>query len=102
MFDQRAARYATLGLVAKLPGAVIDGIWAVIDDDLQGVVQLPRVLQFALISRSGCVTVVFDSKHQTILEFDLPEPYQAAFPETVAVLDDGHQQTMMLVDELTV
>lgn len=102
MFDADAERYATLGLAAKLPSPVIDGIWDIIDDDLQGVVRLPRVLQFALISRAGHVTVVFDDRHDSIFEFDLPEAYERNFPETVAVLDDGQYQTMMLIDELAV
>ncbi|MFC6181566.1 DUF960 domain-containing protein [Lactiplantibacillus daowaiensis] len=100
MFDQNADRYATFGLVAKLPSAVIDSIWAIIDDDLQGVVPLAQVLQFALIDRQGTVTVVFDAKNDSIFEFDLPADYDRSFPETVAVLDDGQNQTMMLVDEL--
>jgi len=100
MFDQAAERYATFGLVAKLPSAIIDGIWDVIDTDLQGVVTLPRVLQFALIARQGQVTVVFDDRHDSIFEFDLPFTYDRRYPETVAVLDDGQYQTMMLMDEL--
>ncbi|MDN6214194.1 MAG: DUF960 domain-containing protein, partial [Lactiplantibacillus plantarum] len=48
MFDQDEERFATLGLAAKLPSAVIDGIWDIIDQNLKGVVRLPRVLQFAL------------------------------------------------------
>lgn len=102
MFDQDAERFATLGLASKLPSDVIDGIWQIIDADLQGVVQLPRVLQFALIARSGHVTVVFDAKNSAIFEFDLPDNYQRSFPETIAVLDDGQYQTMMLMDELSV
>ncbi|MFC6165744.1 DUF960 family protein [Lactiplantibacillus dongliensis] len=100
MFDQTAERYATFGLVAKLPSAIIDGIWGIIDDDLQGVVTLPRVLQFALIVRHGQVTAVFDDQQGSIFEFDLPFNYDRAYPETIAVLDDGHYQTMMLLDEL--
>lgn len=102
MFDQDAERYATLGLAEKLPGEVIDEIWAIIDHDLQGVVPLPRVLQFALIARQNRVTVVFDDHNDSIFEFDLPDDYQRRFPETVAVLDDGQYQTMMLMDELAV
>ncbi|MFC6201760.1 DUF960 domain-containing protein [Lactiplantibacillus nangangensis] len=100
MFNQNAERYATFGLVAKLPSEVIDGIWGVIDEDLRGVVKLPRVLQFALIARHGQVTVVFDDHQDSIFEFDLPFDYQRSFPETVAVLDDGQNQTMMLLAEL--
>ncbi|RRK10844.1 hypothetical protein D1831_05280 [Lactiplantibacillus garii] len=102
MFNANADRYATLGLASKLPSSVIDGIWKIIDDDLQGVVSLPRVLQFALIRRAGHVTVVFDDRHDSIFEFDLPEAYQREFPETIAVLDDGQYQTMMLMNELSV
>ncbi|AVK60385.1 hypothetical protein C5Z26_02350 [Lactobacillus sp. CBA3606] len=101
MFDQDAERYATFGLVAKLPSSVIDQIWQIIDEDLKGVVTLSQVLQFALIERHGTVTVVFDDQHDSILEFDLPDDYQRAFPETIAVLDDGHYQTMMLLAELS-
>ena len=95
MFDQDEERFATLGLAAKLPSAIID-------QNLKGVVRLPRVLQFALIARNGQVTVAFDAQHDAIMEFDLPVNYQREFPETVAVLDDGQYQTMMLMDELSV
>ena len=60
------------------------------------------MLQFALIARNGQVTVAFDAQHDAIMEFDLPTSYQQEFPETVAVLDDGQYQTMMLLDELSV
>ncbi|ETY74362.1 DUF960 domain-containing protein [Lactiplantibacillus fabifermentans] len=100
MFDQNAERYATFGLAAKLPSEVIDGVWDVIDTDLQGMVTLPRVLQFALINRKGRVTIVFDDHQDSIFEFDLPYDYTRQFPETIVVLDDGHYQTMMLMDEL--
>lgn len=102
MFEAREERFATVGLAAKLPSTVIDGIWDVIDQDLTGVVRLGAVLQFALIERSGRLTVVFDDRHQSILEFDLPIDYQDRFPEMVAVLDDGQYQTMMLLSELAV
>lgn len=102
MFDAAAERYATLGLASKLPGTVIDEIWHIIDADLQVMVDLPQVLQFALVSRSGHVTAVFDDRHDSIFEFDLPETYHRSFPETIAVLDDGQYQTMMLMDELSV
>ncbi|MDV0429897.1 DUF960 domain-containing protein [Lactiplantibacillus sp. DA1] len=102
MFDQDEERFATLGLASKLPSAVIDGIWEIIDQNLKGVVRLPRVLQFALIARNDQVTVAFDAQHGAIMEFDLPVSYQREFPETVAVLDDGQYQTMMLLDELSV
>ena len=36
MFDQDEERFATLGLAAKLPSAVIDGIWDIIDQNLKG------------------------------------------------------------------
>ncbi|WP_262352595.1 DUF960 domain-containing protein [Lactiplantibacillus plantarum] len=77
-------------------------MWDIIDQNLKGVVRLPRVLQFALIARNGQVTVAFDAQHDAIMEFDLPVNYQREFPETVAVLDDGQYQTMMLMDELSV
>lgn len=35
MFDQDEERFATLGLAAKLPSAVIDGIWDIIDQNLK-------------------------------------------------------------------
>lgn len=98
--NQEVARYATFGLVAQLPSEIIDAIWEIIDDNLQGVVPLSKVLQFALIERSGAVTVVFDTQHDAILEFDLPNDYDRRFPETVAIYDNGDRQTMMLVDEL--
>jgi len=102
MFNQNEERFATVSLAAKLPSEVIDGIWEIIDADLKGVVQLPRVLQFALIDRTNRVTVVFDARHENIFEFDLPVTYQRQFPEAIAVLDDGQYQTMMLMDELSV
>ncbi|WP_047999705.1 DUF960 family protein [Lactiplantibacillus herbarum] len=102
MFNQNEERFATVSLAAKLSSEVIDGIWEIIDDDLTGVVRLPRVLQFALIDRANRVTVAFDARHENIFEFDLPVTYQRQFPEAVAVLDDGKYQTMMLMDELSV
>ncbi|AUI78710.1 MULTISPECIES: DUF960 domain-containing protein [Lactiplantibacillus] len=100
MFEPDEERFATVGLADQLPGAVIDSIWEIIDQDLKGVVHLPQVLQFALLARNGQVTVIFEARHVAIMEFDLPIAFQHGFPETVAVLDDGRTQTMMLMDEL--
>ena len=85
MFDQDEERFATLGLAAKLPSAVIDGIWDIIDQNLKGVVRLPRVLQFALIARNGQVTVAFDahtmpswnSIYQSITNGSFPRRWQS-------------------------
>lgn len=48
MFESNHARYASYGTVAALPGEMIDAVWQIIDDDLQGLFPLANLLTFKL------------------------------------------------------
>lgn len=48
MFENNHSRYASYGTVAALPGDMIDAVWEIIDQDLQGVFPLENLLTFKL------------------------------------------------------
>ncbi|QOP52899.1 DUF960 domain-containing protein [Levilactobacillus brevis] len=56
MFESNHARYASYGTVAALPGEMIDAVWQIIDDDLQGLFPLANLLTFKLHNNQGQTT----------------------------------------------
>lgn len=100
MFTSDRSRFATYGVIAHLPGPIIDSIWLIIDQNLQGVVPLANLLRFDLLNNGGKLTVAFSEKgSDTTMAVDLPFTYQSAFPDTVMAYDDGNHQTILLPEE---
>lgn len=100
MFSANQSRFATYGVIAKLPGEIIDSIWMIIDQDLTGVVPLGNLLRFDLLNTKGKLTMAFSEKNSdTQVAIDLPFDYDASFPETVMAYDDGENQTILLPEE---
>lgn len=100
MFKSGYGRYATFGVVEVLPGDIIDRIWHIIDQNLQGVVPLHRVLKFELSQKGPNLTITFSEDEINLkVAFDLPYEWQNNFPETVLAYDDGHSQTILLPAE---
>ena len=100
MFTTNHSRFATYGVIAHLPGEVIDSIWLIIDQNLQGVIPLGNLLRFDLLNNGGKLTVAFSEKGSpTTMAIDLPFPYASQYPETVMAYDDGENQTILLPEE---
>lgn len=100
MFDRNRDRFATYGVIGSLPGPIIDSIWMVIDQNLQGVVPLGNLLRFDLINTQGKVTLGYsEADSDTQMAIDLPFPYDDRFPKTVMAYDDGENQTILLPRE---
>ncbi|MFD1484212.1 DUF960 domain-containing protein [Lacticaseibacillus baoqingensis] len=100
MFTANHSRFATYGVIAHLPGEIIDSIWMIIDENLQGVVPLGNLLRFDLLNNGGKLTVAFSEKNSpTSMAVDLPFPYSGDFPKRVLAYDDGDNQTILLPEE---
>lgn len=100
-FDSQRSRYASLGVVESLPGALIDSIWLIIDLDLKGVIPLTNMLYFDLINNDGKVTVHFSQEISTVqMAIDLPFPYSNEYPSQVFAFDDGNKETILLPAEM--
>ncbi|WP_051999824.1 DUF960 domain-containing protein [Schleiferilactobacillus shenzhenensis] len=101
MFDPNQARYATFGVVSAVPGTIIDEIWHIIDTNLQGVLPLENVLNFAFSNRDGKLTITFSEEDTDItIGFDTPYAYASQLPKTVVAYDDGQNQTIILPSEI--
>lgn len=100
MFSQRANRFATFGVIANLPGELIDSVWMIIDQNLQGVIPLDPLLRFDIHNNQGKVTMHFsEDSSDTEMAVDLPFAYSSEFPDTVIAYDDGDNQTILLPEE---
>lgn len=100
MFDPTHSRFATFGVISSLPGELIDSVWMIIDQNLQGVVDLHNLLTFAVENHDGQVTMHFSQEDDpTELSVDLPFDYQPSFPAKVMAYDDGNRQTILLPSE---
>lgn len=100
-FDSERRRYASLGVVERLPGALIDSIWLIIDMDLKGVIPLTNMLYFDLIDNGGTVTVHFSQEMSDVqMAIDLPFPYSNEYPSQIFAFDDGHKETILLPAEM--
>ncbi|MCX2455679.1 DUF960 domain-containing protein [Lacticaseibacillus nasuensis] len=100
MFDRDSNRFATFGIISQLPGEIIDSIWLIIDQNLQGVMPLTNLLRFELLNQDGKLTVRFDAEDgKTQLAVDLPFAYDPAYPNEIMAYDDGDNQTILLPTE---
>ncbi|ALS37083.1 DUF960 domain-containing protein [Enterococcus rotai] len=100
-FDSQRSRYASLGVVESLPGALIDSIWLIIDLDLKGVIPLTNMLYFDLIDNGGKVTIHFSQEISDVqMAVDLPFPYYEEYPSQVFAFDDGNKETILLPAEM--
>ncbi|GAF41395.1 hypothetical protein FC83_GL002278 [Agrilactobacillus composti DSM 18527 = JCM 14202] len=101
MFQAGYGRYATYGVIAVLPGEIIDSIWHIIDRNLQGVVPLQNMLNFNLGEKEGKLTITFTEADNAAIKitFDLPYSWNEEFPKEVLAYDDGRSQTILLPSE---
>lgn len=103
MFESNHARYASYGTVAVLPGDMIDAIWDIIDNDLQGLFPLANLLTFKLHNNQGMTTFEYvqtdDKRGAVSAGFDTDFTYAPQLPETVLAYDDGDSQIILLPSE---
>ncbi|HJE44367.1 DUF960 domain-containing protein [Levilactobacillus namurensis] len=103
MFESHHARYASYGTVAVLPGDMIDAVWEIIDDDLQGVFPLENLLTFRLHNNQGQTTFEYvqtDNEDASLgAAFDTNFAYSGNLPKTVLAYDDGDSQIIILPSE---
>lgn len=100
MFKAGYGRYATFGVVEVLPGDIIDRIWHIIDQNLQGVVPLQSILRFEFTQNKTKLTVTFSEDDVNLkMAFDLPYDWRNNYPEKVLAYDDGTSQTILLPSE---
>lgn len=102
MFKNSDQRFATIAVASKLPDALIDRFWSIIDQNLQGVFPLENVLTFDLDPNdAGMVEITFSmEKLATKISFDTPIPYDDSYPTTVLAYDDGRSQTILLPSDV--
>ncbi|WP_155286589.1 DUF960 domain-containing protein [Lacticaseibacillus zhaodongensis] len=100
MFSANSSRFATFGVISKVPGDIIDTIWGIIDNNLQGVFPLQNLLKFDLIDNNGKLQVHFTEEGlNTEMAFDEDFVYSDSFPKAVIAYDDGSAQTILLPEE---
>lgn len=100
MFKADSNRFATFGVISKLPGAIIDQVWYVIDENLQGVFPLESLLRFDVLNNSGRVQLYFSEDNlDTQIAFDTQFEFKHSYPETLYAYDDGKAQTILLPEE---
>jgi hypothetical protein len=101
MFSANRNRFATFGVISHTPGAIIDAIWAIVDNNLQGVFPLQNVLKFEFKNNAGQLQVAFTEKGlDGGMAMDLNFNYDSSLPDAVYALDDGTNQTILLESEL--
>ncbi len=102
MFKAPANRFASFGVVAALPDELIDRIWLIIDQNLQGVFPLKgNVLIFKLQAdqKDHLQYVYQDDETKATIAIDTEYAYQNHYPQTLFVYDDGQAQTILLPQE---
>ncbi|MFD0897219.1 DUF960 domain-containing protein [Loigolactobacillus binensis] len=99
MFSNQHSRFASYGVVASIPGEMIDQIWSIIDNNLQGVFPLATTLVFEISNNKGQVTYDYVQDHEVVASFDTPYSYTSDYPATVLAYDDGSRQTILLPSE---
>ncbi len=101
MFGANKSRFATFGVISRTPGVMIDALWSIIDNNLQGVFPLQNLLRFEFRNHDGQLQVVFTEKGlDAELAVDLDYKYLDNLPASVYAYDDGNVQTILLEDEL--
>ena len=99
MFNANANRFASFGVVNSLPGEMIDQIWFIIDNDLQGMFPLGKTLSFKLVNYKDRVRYDYFADDTLMASFDTPFPYLPEIPEDVWAYDDGESQLILLPNE---
>nr|WP_282802409.1 DUF960 domain-containing protein [Secundilactobacillus kimchicus] len=99
IFDQNRQRYASYGVVNSLPGEMIDQVWFIINNDLQGVFPLAKTLTFKLVNDNNRVRYNYYENESLVASFDTPFPYSSEIPEDVWAYDDGESQLILLPAE---
>lgn len=100
MFSANHSRFATFGVISKVPGDVIDTIWSIIDNNLQGVFPLQNLLKFDFVDNDGALQVHFSEEGlNTEMAFDEDFVYSDSLPKSVIAYDDGTAQTILLPEE---
>ncbi|KRK97712.1 hypothetical protein FD04_GL000681 [Secundilactobacillus odoratitofui DSM 19909 = JCM 15043] len=83
----------------SLPGEIIDQVWYIIDNNLQGMFQLNEMIGFNLTNQKNHLTFEFLQQDNVVASFDTPFPYAESFPEALWVYDDGSSQIILLPNE---
>ena len=100
MFEAQHSRFATFGVISKIPGELIDRVWFIIDNDLRGLVPLDNLLKFKLVNNDGQVSIHFSQQDlDTEMAFDQDLDYEDEYPDMVLAYDDGDIQTILLPEE---
>ncbi|MTV83060.1 DUF960 domain-containing protein [Secundilactobacillus folii] len=99
MFENNRPRFASYGIVNSLPGEIIDQVWYIIDNDLQGMFPLKEMIGFNLTNHGNHLTFDFLEGDKTVASFDTPFPYAETFPSSLWVYDDGSSQIVLLPKE---
>ncbi|GEL12641.1 hypothetical protein FC15_GL000927 [Lapidilactobacillus concavus DSM 17758] len=102
MFKTPANRFASFGVVAVLPGELIDQIWLIIDRQLKGLFPLnEQVLSFELREndKQQVQYIYYLEDNNNAIAFDTDYAFQEDFPEALLVYDDGKAQTILLPSE---
>lgn len=100
MFDSRRGRFATYGVISQLPGEIIDTFWIIIDQNLQGIFKLAKVINFNLVNNKGLLSIVYSQENSPFsVTFDLNTPFRKKYPELILAYDDGNSQTILLPTE---
>jgi Protein of unknown function (DUF3230). len=99
VFENNRPRYASFGIVNSLPGEIIDQVWYIIDNNLQGMFQLNEIISFNLTNHNNHLTFDFLQQDTVVASFDTPFPYAESFPDSLWVYDDGTSQIVMLPKE---
>ena len=100
-FQETTGRYASFGIVASLPGEVIDYFWYIIDNYLKGVIPLQNTLRFTLKNRNGKLSITFSQEHsQDTLTVDFPTDFDSFFSTIVMVFDRAGKETVALLEEI--
>lgn len=100
-FAQNSNRFASAGVVIIIPSEVIDNIWLIIDQNLQGLLELRNLLIFEFVNSNGNLTLRFSQGHDDLeMDVDTNFAYSPAYPFKVFVYDNGNKQTIMLPEEI--
>ncbi|WP_261805540.1 DUF960 domain-containing protein [Lapidilactobacillus luobeiensis] len=102
MFQATDNRFATIAVASQLPDTLIDALWLIIDQDLQGVFPLQNLLHFKLkATDQNNVQITFDSEATgDQIAFDTTAAYHNSYPEMILAYDDGRSQTILLPSDV--
>ncbi|ANK60283.1 MULTISPECIES: DUF960 domain-containing protein [Loigolactobacillus] len=99
MFENNRNRFATYGVIAQIPGELIDQVWSIIDNNLQGIFPLGQTLAFQLTNHNGTISYDYIQDNDVVASFDTDFPSDPGYPDLLLAYDDGENQTILLPDE---